>query len=102
MPLFFGQAAFAHLIDMIDVWKSSHHVTIGELSKHVEADVSEAFVPQPCCVHALGGEAHRLHDVEPDGVQTVGGVPHASKKAPSLLTDPHQPLADMDVIVVLV
>ena len=46
-PLLPCQIAVVHLINMINVQQPTHHVTVGELAEHLEADVAETLLPSP-------------------------------------------------------
>lgn len=97
-----SQAALTHLINVINMWQATHHVPAGKLLECLEADMPEALMPAPRRVHAPSSKAHRVRDVESDRVEPVGGATHSSKEASAFVTDPHDPLIDMDVVPILV
>ena len=102
MSLLPRQVALAHLIDMINVWQAPHHVLSRQLAQRLDVDVAEALVPPPCLIDTPCRDAHRVCDLQLDGVEAVGRPPDSSQKPMALATNTHRLTFDVHVVTIFI
>lgn len=59
------------MINVVDLWQSSHHVVAHELSEGVKVEVAIPCVPPLDVIIVERNEAHRLDDVELEDIQPI-------------------------------